>query len=401
MIARAARRIANRTLLAMALGLALTSAAGTKSPDAPAGFVRREGTRLVLDGKPYRIAGVNNHYLAFGTPEEVTRVLDDAVAMGANVVRTFIQPVIGSPDGTVPTNWNWRSAASASDLGTGGAYMMSWDPAAGRMAVNDGPDGLERIDFVLAEAAKRDLRLIVAFVDFWGYTGGAQQMSVWYGSTDKYTFFAQDPRTRRDYKDLVRRVLTRTNAITGRLYKDDPTVLAWDLANEPDIHPLALRIDWVGEMSAFVKSLDPAHLLATGHANMVDPFADLAAPAIDLGTWHGYPNQSGMSPDDFDALIRRNCAAAERYGKPILLEEFGVPRSDTRQSASYRQWLATLQASPGCPGWVIWRLVGLQKDGRFPTDEHDKLDIRNDASPVWRVLQQAARNLLRPPAYAD
>lgn len=45
------------------------------------------------------MAGVNNHYLTFGSSAEVTRVLDDATAMGANVVRTFLQPVIGSLDG--------------------------------------------------------------------------------------------------------------------------------------------------------------------------------------------------------------------------------------------------------------------------------------------------------------
>jgi hypothetical protein len=37
---------------------------------------------------------VNNHYLTFGSQDEVTRVLDDAVTMGANVVRTFLQPVM-------------------------------------------------------------------------------------------------------------------------------------------------------------------------------------------------------------------------------------------------------------------------------------------------------------------
>jgi hypothetical protein len=42
------------------------------------------------------MAGVNNHYLTFGSAVEVTRVLDDAVAIGANVVRTILQPVIGS-----------------------------------------------------------------------------------------------------------------------------------------------------------------------------------------------------------------------------------------------------------------------------------------------------------------
>lgn len=64
---------------------------------------------FLLDGKPFRVAGVNNHYLTFGSSGEVTRVLDDATAMGANVVRTFLQPVIGSLDGRVPTIWNSKA----------------------------------------------------------------------------------------------------------------------------------------------------------------------------------------------------------------------------------------------------------------------------------------------------
>ncbi|MCJ2076356.1 cellulase family glycosylhydrolase [Methylobacterium sp. E-016] len=354
------------------------------------GFVSREGTGFVLDGKPFRVAGVNNHYLAFGSREEVTRVLDDAVAMGANVVRTFIQPVIGSPDGSVPTIWNWKSEADASDLGTRGAYVMSWDKAAGRVAFNDGPDGLARMDFVLDEARRRDLKLIVALVDFWGYTGGAQQMSAWHGSRDKYMFFGASPETRRDYRDWATHVLTHVNAINGKAYRDDPTVMAWELANEPDIHPLPNLVAWVREMSGHVKSVDPAHLVATGHANMAVPFADLEPDTVDFGTWHGYASYAKMTHSDFDALIRRNCRFAEERGKPILLEEFGVPRSDPGQADAYKTWLATIAASPACPGWVVWRLVSKQDSGRYPEDAHDKFDVRNDGGSTWDVLKDAA-----------
>lgn len=38
---------------------------------------------------------------------------------------------------------------------------------------------------------------------------------------------------RNAFKDYVKAILTRRNSITGVLYKDDPTIMAWDLANEP------------------------------------------------------------------------------------------------------------------------------------------------------------------------
>src|ERR1700716_758563 len=107
------------------LGLALLSASASVSAadDPTAGsFIKTSGTAFTLDGRPFLVTGVNNHYLTFASRDEVNRVLDDAAAMGANVVRIFLQPAIGSLDGSMPTIWNWRNNADASDLGVKGTY---------------------------------------------------------------------------------------------------------------------------------------------------------------------------------------------------------------------------------------------------------------------------------------
>ncbi|MER8688991.1 hypothetical protein NKI50_23245 [Mesorhizobium sp. M0563] len=83
-------------------------------------FIKTSGTEFTVDGRPFFVTGVNNHYLTYGSQDEVTRVLEDAVAMGANVVRIFLQPVIGSPDGSIATIWNWRLEAEAGDLASAG-----------------------------------------------------------------------------------------------------------------------------------------------------------------------------------------------------------------------------------------------------------------------------------------
>lgn len=54
-------------------------------------FVRTSGTAFTVDGGRFDVTGVNNYYLTFASQGAVTRMLDDAVAMGANVVRTFLQ----------------------------------------------------------------------------------------------------------------------------------------------------------------------------------------------------------------------------------------------------------------------------------------------------------------------
>lgn len=344
---------------------------------------------FTVGARPFFPVGVNNHYLTYGTQAEVTRVLDDAAAMGANVVRTFLQPVIGSLDGSVATIWDWKTDADSSDLGVKGTYLLYWDAAAGKMAVNDGPAGMEKVDFLIAEAKKRNLRLIIALLDFWSYTGGAQQMRAWYGSDNKGTFFFADERTKRDYQTWVRHVLQRANAQTGLRYKDDPTILAWELMNEPNAEPDALRMSWIAEMSAYVKAEDFNHLVSSGHANMSNRIADLAIPSIDFGTWHGYPLFYRINVDQFDRMIRETCDAAATRQKPVLLEEFGYARSNLDQADAYGTWLRTLTQDRNCGGWLVWRLVSRQESGDYPIDQHDQFDVHNDGGPVWNVLKAA------------
>jgi mannan endo-1,4-beta-mannosidase len=56
----------------------------------------------------------------------------------------------------------------------------------------------------------------------------------------------------------------------------------------------------------------------------------------------------------------------------------------------YDRWLKAVQANPSCAGWVIWRLVARQDSGDFPQDVVDGFDIKNDNSPLWHVVRDAA-----------
>jgi mannan endo-1,4-beta-mannosidase len=263
------------------------------------------------------------------------------------------------------------------------------------MAINEGPDGIEKVDFIIAEAQKRDIKLILAFLDFWDYTGGAQQIRSWYGSADKYTFFFEDPRTKRDYKQWVDYVVNRLNPKTKLHYRDDPTIMAWELMNEPNAKPMELRQEWTAEMSAYVKKLDSNHLVGTGHANAdwhhFDINTDLAVDTVDYGTWHGYPKYFQITADQMNNLIPHYCAFGEAFHKPVLFEEFGYARSHRDQAEVYRKWLDTLVGDRNCAGWAVWRLVSRQDDGSFPADEVEQFDIRNDGSKIWQVLQMETK----------
>ncbi|MGY8635132.1 cellulase family glycosylhydrolase [Bradyrhizobium sp. 14AA] len=376
-------------MLVFALLSAPALANATDNPSATS-FIKISGTNFTLDDRQYFVVGVNNHYLTYSSRNEVIRVLDDAVAMGANVVRIFLQPVIGSFDGSTATIWNWKVGGDASDLAVKGTYLLYWDPRTGGMAINDGANGMQKVDFVIAEANRRHLRLVIGFLDFWSYTGGVQQMRAWYGSQDKSGFFFKDPRTKRDYRSWVSHVVQRVNLLTGLAYRDDPTIMAWELMNEGNAEPEALRLAWTAEMSAYVKSLDPNHLVSSGHANVEAKLSDLTIPTIDFGTWHGYPLFYKLTVKQFNDTITEFCQLAARARKPVLLEEFGYARSNPDSTQAYAMWLDTLARDPNCAGWMVWRLVSRQDSGRYPIDEYDQFDIRNDGSAIWNVFKAAA-----------
>lgn len=67
--------------------------------------------------------------------------------------------------------------------------------------------------------------------------------------------------------------MTRVNAITGVAYINDPSVFAWELANEPrcndgyedriGVPRTSLVRAWVAEMAAYIRTLDPNHMVRT------------------------------------------------------------------------------------------------------------------------------------------
>lgn len=81
----------------------------------------------------------------------------------------------------------------------------------------------------------------------------------------RHNDFFTDRYCKKFYRSHVSAVLLRVNSINGRTYKDDPTIMAWNLMNEPRCVgcPEALQ-NWIDEMAQFVKTQDANHLLTVG-----------------------------------------------------------------------------------------------------------------------------------------
>ncbi len=398
-------------LLSLATGCALKT---TKGPSAaPPTYMRttddftpidpkpvsEPSAYFTLEGRPFCFAGTNNYYLTYKSEDMVLDVLDQARAMDLKVMRLWGFMDRGSLDGSVK---------SVDGDGTkDGVYFQYWDTEKKRPAYNEGPNGLPRLDFVLHHARSRGIKVLVVLTNNWRHFGGMDQYLAWYG-LDKHDQFYTDPKVRQAYKDWVAYFLNRKNSIDGTVYKDDPAVFAWELANEPrarndnefdreDGWDITTITRWADEMSAYVKSIDPKHMVAVGDEGFltsgmrhwayegpqgVDHEALTSLPNVDFGTYHLYPDDWGAGHRWGTRWIEDHIAIARKVGKPSLLEEYGirVKRKDEmsgkvtsgfpRREVAYINWNRTVLAKGGAAA-LFWTLVGIDpQHGNYPDYDH-------------------------------
>jgi mannan endo-1,4-beta-mannosidase len=234
---------------------------------------------------------------------------------------------------------------------------------------------------LIAAAEEFGVGLVLPLVNYWPDFGGMPMYLNWLGISGSVANFYSLPETRRAYCTWLEHVLTRRNTITGRLYSEEPGIFAWELANEPRCEipgGRELLLEWVAEMSAFVKQLDRNHLLALGDEGFfyrggaghlydgtygVDFEAVLALDHIDFGTYHFYPQQWGLSGNlEFATQwIADHIAAGNRANKPVVLEEYGIKidgwavRSPGERDRWLDKWRQSVQDLGG-GGTLLWML---------------------------------------------
>lgn len=179
-------------------------------------------------------------------------------------------------------------------------------------------------------------------------------------------FYSQGAAVRM-FDDYVRVLVGRRNSVTGKLYREDPTIMAWQLANEPrpggspaaGKKHLQAYLAWIAATARLIKSIDPNHLVSTGSegsqgCNDDDQCVAAAhhSQDIDYVTTHIWPQNWGWAdPRDLPGTwatthnnarkyLDRQVAVATGLGKPLVIEEFGFPRDggsfDPGTPTSYR-----------------------------------------------------------------
>jgi hypothetical protein len=161
--------------------------------------------------------------------------------------------------------------------------------------------------------------------------------------------FWSDPQLIEDYKHTVRFVLERVNTRTGLAYKDDPTILAWETGNE-----LHCPHRWTSEVAAYMKEIDPNHLVIDGRHEQVLRQESIDDPNIDFVQTHHYEKD----PREMIANIRRSAAMA-RGRKPYHVGEFGF-----LTTAGMTAVMDTI-IDEGLVGGLVWSLRFHNQDGGF------------------------------------
>lgn len=372
----------NIRILIMSVLLCLLIACQRQEPTTT-GFVCRSETGFVVDGKPYTFVGANFWYGPVlgsegqgGDRLRLCRELDALHAMGLDNLRVLV--------------------GSDGEQGVRTKVEPTLQKAPG--VYND--TLLAGLDYLLMEMGKRGMKAVLYLNNSWEWSGG-------YGFYLEHAGAGKAPRPEEDgyeaymrhvakfatneqahelFFNYVRFIVSRQNRYTSLYYKDDPTIMAWQIGNEPRAfgeqqkQPFA---KWLSLTSALIRSLDANHLISIGSEGIWGCEMDSALyrqisadPNIDYLTVHVWPyNWSWARGDSLIADVDIACSNTRDYlrphfliarelRKPLVVEEFGYPRDDmsyvpgtsTAGRDSYYDFIFSLMASEsvvaGCNFWA-------------------------------------------------
>ncbi|HEY0461119.1 MAG TPA: cellulase family glycosylhydrolase [Pyrinomonadaceae bacterium] len=315
---------------------------------------------------------------------------------------------------------------------------------------------LDSLDLILYEMGKRNLKAIVFLSNNWEWSGGFQQYLIWNKEvpkeqeTRKLTwdeqrdivsrFYACDA-CRRAYNEQLNLVLSRTNKLSRKKYTDDPAIMAWELANEPRPMRPAANDDykkWIRDVAALIKSKDKNHLVSIGHEGSIGTegmnlFEEIHADKnVDYLTIHIWAKNWGWFEGDkvaegfpnvvekMTAYLNEHLEIAKKLDKPLVIEEFGLPRNaqsfDIASSTSlrdeyYNKIFSRLAASAKSSGYLaganFWAFGGAARPvkgqvfwkkgddymGDPPMEEQGLNTVFDSDKTTWAIINKYSKSM--------
>lgn len=363
-------------------------------------FVKVDGVQFKKSGKPYYIAGTNMWYAAYlGAPSKVgdrarlAKELDTLKKMGVNNLRVL----------AVSEKSEINSAVKPATTNGFGQYDENL---------------LIGLDYLLIELAKRDMTVVLYLNNFWQWSGGMTQYMSWIdgqpvqdpnvtkdwnGFMAKSASFYQSEKAQTEFRRTIDKILNRVNTINGKAYKDDATIMSWQLANEPrpgndkaTAQEKKIYVDWIKKTTDYIRSLDAKHLISTGSEGLWGSVRDKqlfidahSLPNVNYLTYHMWIRNwswfDQYKPEEtWDSAwqkgqdyLHSHIDWANEMKMPIVLEEFGLDRDmgsyDIKAKTQYRDkfyqhvfnlLLPRMQKGEAIAGYNFWAWNGTARTDR-------------------------------------
>ncbi len=405
-------------------------------------FVSVKNHQFYADNKPYYFIGTNYWYGSLLGLEQdkrkgVERLRKELDFLKANGV----------------TNLRVMAGAEGSGM-INGVMRVSppLQPEQGKFNENI----LDGLDLVLSEMGKRNMKAVIFFSNNWEWSGGFQQYLIWNNQvsdsmkTRKLTwdeqrdivsqFYSCEP-CKENYNKQVNLILNRINKYSKKKYTEDSAVMAWELANEPrPMRPVANNAykKWISDVAAIIKAKDKNHLVTIGHEGYMGTediklYEEINADKnLDYLTIHIWAKNWGWFKDDKVAegfpnviekavnYIDRHLAVAEKLNKPLVIEEFGLPRDrqsfDINSSTSlrddyYSKIFSFLVKQSNANGYLagasFWAFGGISRPfknqtfwkngdnymGDPPMEEQGLNTVFDSDKSTWKVINSFSKSL--------
>jgi hypothetical protein len=275
----------------------------------------------------------------------------------------------------IPTPYEQEDAI-LSISGSGGQVARTYTLGFGPKYHVTGPNSFYEpafvaMDHALALARKHFVRLIIPLVnnhdggDYTGLGNFGDYLSICQFRNLTASQFYKHPLLRQDLKDIITFLLNRVNTVNGIVYKNDPTILAWQLGNElggwDDTPP---PVDWSLDIAYHIKSIAPNTLVMDGTMGGLDctrryPQQTLESHLIDIFSLHYYYGDSDIS------RISRDSKHITKFGKVMIIGEFGFAYKYGKNI--YKTVLKNKLVS----GALAWSLRFHSRDGGFYIHNED------------------------------
>ena len=206
-------------------------------------------------------------------------------------------------------------------------------------------DVLGGLDLAVAEISKRNMTATLCLGNMWQWSGGFAAYVFWATGLrpPRMTPHATDedwqahqnyasryyelPEAQELWQRFVATLLQRFNRHTARTYREEPAILAWQLANEPRpiTHRDAYR-KWIVASAAFLRQRDCGHLISLGSEGPT-PWPSYVGTnlakdhaVVDYVTVHVWPQNWGWFDPQNGAGLDSAWALAEVYVRGALTE---------------------------------------------------------------------------------